>query len=165
MFYRTPSDGGVYDNLGLEALYKIGRGLDKEIDFIIVSDASSHISFQKRKGTASIANMRRLLDISSYQVYALRSRELHANITEKRQGMHLKIGKHGSQIASDFGVEPIISDCLTYEETAYARDYCTTLHTPCRHDFDLILRHGYETAKFTKQFGEMSLNLTSTKRA
>jgi hypothetical protein len=36
-------DGGVYDNLGLEALYKIGEGLDGEIDFLIVSNASASI--------------------------------------------------------------------------------------------------------------------------
>ena len=33
-------DGGVYDNLGAEALYKAGKGLREGIDFCLVSDAS-----------------------------------------------------------------------------------------------------------------------------
>ncbi|MCL1788887.1 MAG: patatin-like phospholipase family protein [Oscillospiraceae bacterium] len=121
-------DGGVYDNLGLEALYKIGCCLDKEIDFLIVSDASASMPFQKRKGTASLSNMKRLLDISSHQVLALRSREFHGAVTQKGKGLYLRIGEE-------------------------VRHYPTTLRTPNQHDFDRILHDGYKNAK--NEFAEL----------
>ena len=120
--HYTLWDGGVYDNLGLEALYKIGCCLDKEVDFLIVSDASAAIHFQKRKRNASIKNMKRLLDIATHQVYALRYREFHAAVTEKGKGAYLEIGED-------------------------VRNYPTTLRTPCEYDFDRILLSGYNTAK------------------
>jgi len=145
-------DGGVYDNLGLEALYKIGRGLDIEIDFLIVSDASSSIGFKKRKRTASLSNMKRLLDISMYQVYALRSREFHAAVTEKKQGMYLRIGSTTEKIATEYGIPAkdaavLFDELLPIAEAERAKKFHTTLRTPNESDFDLILRHGYETAK------------------
>ncbi|MCL2070870.1 MAG: patatin-like phospholipase family protein [Oscillospiraceae bacterium] len=124
-------DGGVYDNLGLEALYKIGRNfpqsdklinnMDNEIDFLVVSDASAAITFKEYKKTASLSNMKRLLDISLNQVYALRRREFHASVTEKGKGLYLQIGDE-------------------------VRHYPTTLSTPCEHDFDRILLNGYTVA-------------------
>ena len=111
-----------FRNIALEALYKIGRGLDSEVDFIIVSDASASNKFQSYKNLASLSNMKRLLDIAMYQVYALRSREFHAAVVEKGQGAYLRI-------------------------SGAARNYHTTLHTPCKADFDMILHNGYETAK------------------
>jgi NTE family protein len=116
-------DGGVYDNLGLEALYKIGRGLDSEIDFLIVSDASPPINYQKRKGSMSFTNMKRLLDIAMFQVGALRQRDFLAYAVKEGDGMYIRIG-----------------DC----------DYPTTLKTPTEKDFDILLERGYEAAKKAK---------------
>jgi NTE family protein len=113
-------DGGVYDNLGLEALYKIGRGLDSEVDFIIASDASASIGFQKHRSFASLSNMKRVLDISMFQVYALRIREFHAAVVEREQGAYIPIGER-------------------------LRHYPTTLRAPNKSDFDLILHNGSET--------------------
>jgi hypothetical protein len=118
----SPSDGGVYDNLGLEALYKIGQGLDEEIDFLAVSDASAPLSFHKYNKRASLTNVKRLLNIASHQVYALRSREFRANSIKNNKGIILQIG------------EP-------------ARHYPTTLRTPGRADFAMILHNGYEVAR------------------
>jgi NTE family protein len=116
-------DGGVYDNLGLEALYKIGRGLDREIDFLIVSDASPPINYQKRKGSMSFTNMKRLLDISMFQVGALRRRDFMAYVAEQGDGMYVSIG-----------------DC----------DYPTTLKTPTDRDFNMLLTRGYESVEKAK---------------
>ena len=114
-------DGGVYDNLGMEALYKIGKGLDDEIDFLIVSDASGGMGFHKYKKNASLYNVKRLLDISMNQVYALRSREFRASAVESGVGAYLQI-------------------------SGAARSYSTTLRTPCRQEFDMILLNGYRNA-------------------
>jgi len=115
-------DGEVFDNLGMEALYKIERGLDSEIDYLIVSDASAVMGKAQHKRGASVANVKRLLDISMHQVYALRSREFHTSIVENGKGAHLQI-------------------------SGAARNYPTTLSTPCKGDFDMILHNGYEVAK------------------
>ena len=116
-------DGGVYDNLGLDALYKIGRGLerelDEEIDFLIVSNAGAPIQKQARRGHLSIANLRRLLDIATNQVGALRSQQVYASVISQNHGMYLKIGLK----------------------------YPTTLNSPTTEDFEAIFRHGFESAK------------------
>jgi hypothetical protein len=41
-------DGGVYDNLGVEALYKPNGGLRDGVDFLVVSDASKPINLASR---------------------------------------------------------------------------------------------------------------------
>jgi NTE family protein len=154
-------DGGVYDNLGMEVLYKIEKGLDDEIDFLLVSDASAPIAYQKRRGTMSFSNMKRLLDISTNQVNSLRSRDFFAHVVKSGEGMLLRIGGTAANIAEGFGLSQeqaarLVSECMSPEEVQYVRDYHTTLTTPSVRDFDLILRHGYEIAKCVHVFGEKS---------
>ncbi|MCL2696822.1 MAG: patatin-like phospholipase family protein [Oscillospiraceae bacterium] len=123
-------DGGVYDNLGLEALYKIGKGLDSEIDFLIASDASPPIEYQKRKGSMSFTNMKRLLDIAMYQVGALRRRDFMAQVVKKGSGLYVKIG-----------------NC----------DYPTTLITPSAANFNMLLKCGFESAEAAYNFKDISI--------
>ena len=118
-------DGGVYDNLGLDPLHKIGRGLDNEIDFIIVSNASAPIS-EKQRGRFS-ANLRRLLDISSSQVESLRVRDFSASVVHKKKGLYLKIGH-----------SPLCEFC---------QNYPTTLNAPSEKDFEKLFNNGYESLK------------------
>jgi len=153
-------DGGVYDNLGLEALYKIGRGLDAEIDFLIVSNASAHISHKERRGNVSLSNMIRLLDISMSQVNSLRTRQVCSSVMSKGRGMYLKIGNSAEDVAREFGIPPenakaIVKKCLSQKDVAIVRDYATTLNTPSLENFERIFRHGYENAKCVHIFGEM----------
>ena len=119
-------DGGVYDNLGIAPLYATGRGLDREIDFLIASNASAFTGHQQRRGHISIANLRRLLDISMHQVDTLRSRQVMASIVSRGRGMYLQIG-------------------------ADAAHYPTTLNSPTLQDFNMIFRHGYQKAKSHSQ--------------
>ena len=154
-------DGGVYDNLGLEALYKTGRGLDNEIDFLIVSNASAPITHRERGRDLSLRNTLRLLDIALRQADALRSREVLASIVSKGKGMYLKIGDSAQAIAQCFGLSPgqakiLCADCLSPEEAALVRDHPTTLRTPKPAGFDRILRHGFENAMCTHLFGEVA---------
>jgi NTE family protein len=157
-------DGGVYDNLGLEALYKMGKGLDKEIDFLMVSNASASISHQKRKGNASLSNVLRLMDIAMSQVDALRSRDFYASVFSKDKGIYLKIGNTAREIADNYKIPAekagtLISGCLESEDVARVRDYATTLNAPLQENFDLIFRHGYESAQCTHQFREIATGL------
>jgi len=145
-------DGGVYDNLGLDALYRVERGMDAEIDFLIVSNASASIGHKERQGHISLANLRRLLDISMNQVDALRSRQVLSNVISHGNGHYYKIGYTAEQLAARMNipfdkVRELANNSLCQADAAKARDYPTTLNSPTPHSFDLIFRHGYENAK------------------
>ena len=114
-------DGGVYDNLGLDPLYTTAKGLDEEIDFLIVSDASANIGYKVREGHISLSNLRRLLDIAQNQVNELRGGQIVTNVVNLNRGLYLKIG------------EDI--------------NYPTTLNSPRPEDFEAIFRNGYTVAK------------------
>jgi len=150
--HYTLWDGGVYDNLGLDPLHTVSNGLDDEIDFLIVSNASASIGWQDRQGHKSLTNLRRLLDISMQQVDSLRSRELLSSVLKNGNGMYFKIGYTPDHIAEYLGIHnkiirDIVGDSLTKEEAAKVRDYPTTLNSPTPRNYDLIFRHGYENAK------------------
>jgi len=151
-------DGGVYDNLGIDPLYTTARGLDDEIDFLIVSNASAFTGHQLRRGNISPANLRRLLDISMNQVDVLRSRQVLSSIIRKGKGMYLKIGLTCAHIADIWGIpQSKINGSLSEADAAKVRDYPTTLNSPTPQDFDLIFRHGYENAKCVHRVWEISV--------
>jgi len=143
-------DGGVYDNLGLEAIYKIrhaGR-LRDNLNFIIVSNAIPEIEYDTRTRT----NITRLLDISMDQVVELRSRDVMDFIERNRNGMYLGIGNSASKITRDSKVREdiareLMEECLTAEDAKRVEDYPTVLTKPTEENYRLILRHGYENAK------------------
>ena len=151
-------DGGVYDNLGLDSLYKVGRGfereLDEEIDFLIVSNAGASIRRQERRGHISLANLRRLLDIATNQVEVIKSQQVYSSIVSNCKGMYLKIGLSAEQISAAYDAINALDmhhefgrNFLSAEDTAKVQKYSTTLNSPTIADFDLIFRHGYENAK------------------
>ncbi|ULQ59394.1 patatin-like phospholipase family protein [Brucepastera parasyntrophica] len=145
-------DGGVYDNLGLEALYKIGRGLDAEINYLLVCDASASIAVKKRKPSLSPSNLKRLLDIAMDQVGSLRCRNIYSYVVKQNEGAFIKIGNSAAEISESGGLSPdaareLISSCMTAEQALSVQNYPTTLTTPTAENFSLILRHGYENAK------------------
>lgn len=144
-------DGGVYDNLGLDPLFKIGQGfsreLDQSIDFLIVSNAGASIQYQKHSGHISISNLRRLLDIATNQVGELRSQQVFSSVVTTGRGMYLKMGLTCDQIAQVYSIPISSTPHLLPAEVAKVKNYPTTLNSPTEKDFDLIFRHGYENAK------------------
>ncbi|MDR2486108.1 MAG: patatin-like phospholipase family protein [Treponema sp.] len=147
-------DGGVYDNMGIEALYKPGRGLVEGTDFLIVSNASCPSGYLHRNGFSSAKNLKRLLDITMDQVGALRSRELFANVLKQNQGLYVNIGNSAEKIASDSKIDEaakrkLIESCMSPEQAQFVRGYETTLNSPTPENYRLILRHGYENALCT----------------
>jgi NTE family protein len=146
-------DGGVYDNLGLEALYADGK-LKGDADFMVCSNAGKTSGYTaRRKGITSVANVKRLLDITMDQVYSLRSRDLFDEVISKNEGIYVNIGNTAeaickkSTIMSDDDKEKLINECLPAKDVKKVRDYATTLMSPNKADYGLILRHGYENAK------------------
>jgi NTE family protein len=119
-------DGGVYDNLGLDALHKIGSGLDSEINFLITSNASAPLKQQLRGRPTQ--NLRRLLDIATNQSDALRTRDFLSSVVRKQKGLYLKIGHN--------------------PENEFVRNYPTTLNSPSKKDFNAIFWNGHDSARF-----------------
>lgn len=149
-------DGGVYDNLGLESIYKLDQGgcLSEGANYLIVSNASGLIGYTKRKNGFSGANLKRLLDIAMDQVGALRNRNVMDYIKRTQNGVYFKIGNSTEFIAEASGVsgnlkEQLIAQCMSTDEAIKVRNYPTTLSKPSKSNFDLILQHGYEVAKCT----------------
>src|SRR5262249_18805949 len=89
-------DGGAYDNMGLEAVSKPGKGL-RSCDFLICSDASGPLQTPRRSAFAAFFrgsfSSPRLFDITGDQIRALRSRMLIADIAAGTvDGVLLRMG-------------------------------------------------------------------------
>ena len=146
-------DGGVYDNLGMEALVKYDKGCvyRKEFDFLIISDASKAIEPGK---PFFQSNAFRLLDITTDQVRSLRARTLMDHFEHKKNsGVYLKIGNtvqeilHKSKWEGD--IEQASRESLSSDEVDRARHYKTTLRKMSDEDFAMIFKHGWEVADAT----------------
>lgn len=149
-------DGGVYDNLGLESVYKMEQGgcLCDGIDYIIVSDASGTSGYRKRKCGFSGKNLKRILDIAMDQVEALRARDVVDYIKRTKNGLYFNIGNSAEAIAEASRVHVTVKDelvkqCMSPEDADKARRYSIQLSKPSEADFWLVFNHGYEVAKCT----------------
>lgn len=145
-------DGGVYDNLGIEAIYKMeNSGKFKDgINFGIVSNASN---FDDMYGIKKI-NIKRLLDIAMVQINSLRTRSYVDFISREKNGIYINIGNHANKILkcssiSDKEKYKLISNYDSLENCIKVKNYPTTLNSPNEEDFNLILNHGYQNAKYT----------------
>ena len=144
-------DGGIYDNLGLEAIYKMDKGgyCKDDLNFLITANAALSFNFNYR---VNKFGLKRMLDIAMSQVHFLRVRSYIDFINRNKNGLYLNIGNHASKILRNSKIdkavkEKIINSCDTKENCIKVKNYKTTLFSPKREDFDMILRHGYETAK------------------
>ncbi len=149
-------DGGVYDNLGLESIFKPENGgtLSDGLNCIIVSNASPSVDIYKRRIGLSVRNLKRLLDISMNQVESLRSRTVMDFIDRSNQGMYIRIGNSAEKIALESKCKEdlkcyLIEKCLSDEQVVKIASYPTTLRKPTEDNFQLLLRHGYEVAECT----------------
>lgn len=149
-------DGGVYDNLGLESIFKPENGgaLRDDINCIIVSNASPSISFFNRRVGLSTRNLKRLLDISMDQVTSLRTRMVMDYINRNQCGIYIKIGNSAEKIALESKCQEnlknyLIEECLSWEKVNKAMSYPTTLLKPTESDYKLLLQHGFEVADCT----------------
>lgn len=149
-------DGGVYDNLGIESVFKPNDGgtLSDGVEFLIVSNASAPIGLQGRKKGSSVKALKRIVDISADQVSAVRTRGVMDFIKRTEQGIYVKIGKSANDIANESNCPnelkaQLVEQCLSSEQVKIALNYPTTLRKPSESDFQILFRHGYETANNT----------------
>lgn len=149
-------DGGAYENLGLEPLYKLDRGMI-DCDYVIVSDASGAMPIGKPASPLRLLkgdlSSPRLFDIASNQIRSLRSR-IFVNALEKGDavGALIRMGNSVRDIDlktrrertwNDYGL--FQSDC----EASLALKYPTNLSALSDENFERVARHGYEVADAT----------------
>ncbi len=147
-------DGGAYENLGLEFLYKPGEPL-RGCDLLICSDASgpllppTKLSF--RKIISGQLSSPRLFDIASDQIRALRSRMLVRDLEAGNvRGALIKMGNSVRDIDVQVGRNRTDYDLfLSDEEGRLALGHPTDLRSPTLELFDQIARHGFEVADAT----------------
>lgn len=157
-------DGGVYENLGVEALYKIGTGfVESSARFLLVCDAAQRLVEEPLKVHGPIyfqgilprisINVR-TIDIMTDQNRALRSRFLVTEMAAGRlSGCYIRIGNSGSFIArassSQLGKEVRYANTLSDTAVRALSEYPTVLSKVAPPLFDDMVAHGYETTDAT----------------
>ena len=143
-------DGGVYDNLGVEALFKPADAYRDGFDFLIVSDASALLEPETRTLRAPL----RLLHVATDQVRSLRARAVVSHFQRNPgTGVYLKIGKTEECIYREANhpavPERIAGDSLSTSEVREAAGIGTTLRRFTQREYDLVFAHGYQVADAT----------------
>jgi len=149
-------DGGIYDNLGMEPLFDIGKKIPKSgIDFIIVSDAGASLVRQPLHAQWNWKRLSRILEISMDQARALRIRPfVNAIIENPSLGRYYQIGSVPENALKKFATEEMNTRSdnfwLSSAECFRASHWPTDLKMVSEEEFDLISRHGFETAKWNE---------------
>jgi NTE family protein len=151
-------DGGVYDNLGAEALYKRGqRGFREGVEFLIVSDASRPLGVEApsaRPGGLFFRPATRLIDVATDQVRALRARDLVEYFEENpERGVYLRMGNTAQAIIDKAQRNTPASwrskGAMPDSKVSEAAELKTTLRRLGTEEFDNLFWHGYEVADVT----------------
>ena len=152
-------DGGLYDNLGLEPLFDGGKQRLKAeesepINYLVVSDAGAALTRSALPHRLNPFRFKRIADIALDQTRALRVRSF-VNFLQRHplQGAYLQLGAKPAEAIGRFtqGREDVADQLLRRswlqaEAIKAAASFPTTLKRLSESDFDLIARHGYETA-------------------
>ncbi len=143
-------DGGVYDNLGVEALFKLSGGYRDGFDFLVVSDASAPLEPEARGLRAPL----RLIDIATDQVRGLRARAVVSHLERNPgAGAYLKMRNTAEYIYREAKIpvvpRHILHDSLSVSEVREAAGIDTTLRKFTRREYDLLFAHGHEVADAT----------------
>lgn len=145
-------DGGVYDNLGLEAFFDAGHGPKPGMDgAVVASDGGAPLASGFDLGRLNVFRLKRVADIMSDQVRALRVRGLVAfAMKEQGRAAYLRIGATTAEIASQFHLECPAGSWLSKEQVRLAAQYPTNLCRLPADMFDLLRRHGHESAQIAQ---------------
>lgn len=143
-------DGGVYDNLGTEPLFDIGKRMAKQSGAtLIVSDAGAPLEKGFSLRALNPWRMKRLMDISMEQQRALRVRVVVNALQSGLPGAYLQIGSAAIASMERAGVSgQESSEWLSKEDARSVASVPTALGRMSELQFSQIERHGYETAKW-----------------
>lgn len=127
------SDGGLYNNLGEEALIdKLGETLIKDINFLIVSDATQALKILKSKSVLNpLGRTLRLIDIAMDQIKMLRVRTLH-NFFDKNptSGLYIQLGQYNKLMKDKFDLNKI-------------KNIKTSLFTLSSDEYSELVKYGF----------------------
>jgi NTE family protein len=149
-------DGGAYENLGLEAVYKPQSPL-RGCDYLMCSDASGPLGPAESASPLTLLKGQlvapRLFDVSSDQIRALRSRMFVSDIENGAvRGALFRMGNsvRDIDIKARRKREKAHYDAFQPDdEVVAALAQPTGLSAVSPHIFDRIARHGYEVADAT----------------
>ena len=146
-------DGGVYDNLGVEPLFKSGNRFRDGFDFLIVSDASAPLALDSEMLKRVLMPWRRtlrLVDVATEQVRGLRARALVTEFQRRQAaGVYVRLGNTVESIYRAVDGDAPAGEKLGENDVAQAAEFETTLRRLSREEFDLLMRHGFEVANAT----------------
>lgn len=156
-------DGGLYDNLGIEPLFDIGKqALKKDetmstgICYLLVSDGGSPLPREGIPHPLNPFRFKRIADIALDQCRSLRVRSF-VNFLQgsPSAGAFVGIGAGAADSIKELSKghearaqELLRVDWLASDDAKRAANYSTTLGQLDTSTFDLIERHGYETTKW-----------------
>ncbi len=146
-------DGGVYDNFGLEGVFDPDTGWRKEIEFLVVSDASGKAKPEPyRPGVSALYRI--ITGIMMDQVRALRARAILERMKNHHDpGVFLAIGNSCEDVLRGRGcgdaIAALSAQCLKNEEVIVAANTPTMIRRLTPQEFDLLFRHGFEVADYT----------------
>lgn len=157
-------DGGVYDNLGLESVFDVGKqGFKEGITYLLVSDAGAPFERKRLTPLYNPLRLKRVMDITMEQVRALRLRALMPFLlAAPRRGAYVQIGVHApvgmerlaKALAAGAKAEPpaalMQQAWLSARDALLAASESTSLARLQPEVFCRISMHGYETAKWSE---------------
>lgn len=143
-------DGGVYENLGTEPLFKPGKGYQHDIDFLITSDAG-----EAPEGEVYniIKSGYRLIGLATGQVRALRARMVVAHLQEGNPGSYFQIDNSAAYLLGRAHLKDELAEVegryLSDSEVKIAASMGPTLRQLTHEEFERLFRHGFEVADVT----------------
>ncbi|MBP0600755.1 patatin-like phospholipase family protein [Herbaspirillum sp. LeCh32-8] len=162
-------DGGLYDNLGIEPLFDVGKQLIKNdsslrrpLNWLLVSDGGAPFGRTKIPHPLNPLRFKRIADIALDQTRALRVRSLMNHFTARSgSGAYVGIGmdprksiSEGTKGNPKLQEELLELAWISAEDAMRAAMYATNLNGMEAADFDLLARHGYETASWAVKISQ-----------
>lgn len=143
-------DGGVYDNLGMEPFFDMGRQTFKNNDFdcLVVSDVATSYKRETLPGGWHPFRAKRVVDVMMDQVRSLRVRSLSNFIkANPLKAMYIQLGfREKDRILKRASEKYFEKNHLNELEVEKVSNYPTNLCKIDRDDFDLICRHAFEVS-------------------
>jgi hypothetical protein len=137
----------------LEGLVDYNRGWNKDIDFLIVSDAAGRAKPEAYQ-RGSKALMRIITGVMMDQIRSLRARAILERMRNHNdRGAFLQIGNSCAEILMAAGKQDEIAEkcagCLTPLEATQAAEVETDIARLTSKKFELLFRHGFENADYS----------------